>query len=181
MTISLYTDNHTVMDYLVRAYKECVARKEKRRRASLSPHEAVRGARGGWSFNECTMYIDPPLSLRPSPLPLSPLSFPPSLSLSAIPIHDRPRAASIPAIVCNSTSKTPPPSPRSTLERSPLHRELSPIHARCHSGSSGEEDNVPISVAGIFSALKHWICKHFHVRPSSPYWAGRGSTSTIMG
>lgn len=125
MTISLYTDNHTVMDYLVRAYKECVARKEKRRRASLSPHEAVRGAR-------------------------------------AIPIHDRPRAASIPAIVCNSTSKTPPPSPRSTLERSPLHRELSPIHARCHSGSSGEEDNVPISVAGIFSALKHWICKHFH-------------------
>lgn len=45
LTITLYTDPHTVMDFMAQSYYECVARKEKRR-ASLSPQEAVRGARG---------------------------------------------------------------------------------------------------------------------------------------
>ena len=50
MTMSLYTDTHTVMDFLVKSYHECVGRKEKGRRASLCPQEAVRGARGEVSW-----------------------------------------------------------------------------------------------------------------------------------
>lgn len=125
MTFALYTNTHTIMDYLAKSYYECVARKEKGRRASLSPQEAVRGAR-------------------------------------AIMVHERSRASSIPAIMCNSTTKTPPPSPRSTLERSPLHREHSPLHR--WSGSSDDEGGATVTctITGVFCALKHWICKHFH-------------------
>ena len=46
MTLPLYTDTHTVMGFLAKSYRECVEKKEKGRRASLSPQEAVRGARG---------------------------------------------------------------------------------------------------------------------------------------
>ena len=71
--------------------------------------------------------------------------------------------------MCNSTTKTPPPSPRSTLDRSPLHREHSPFHHRGPSTSSDEEtksNTVNCTITGIFCALKHWICKHFHVSSS---------------
>ena len=50
MTMPLYTDTHTVMGFLLKSYYECVGRKEKGRRASLCPQEAVRGARGEFSI-----------------------------------------------------------------------------------------------------------------------------------
>ena len=46
MTYTLYTDSHSVMDFLTKAYHECIEQKEKARRGSLNPQEAVRVHRG---------------------------------------------------------------------------------------------------------------------------------------
>ena len=45
MTFPLYTDAHTVFDYLERSYWECLRNREKRR-GSVIPLDAVRDARG---------------------------------------------------------------------------------------------------------------------------------------
>ena len=46
MTYTLYTESHCVIDFLSQSYNECIATRERRKRASLNPQEAVRGARG---------------------------------------------------------------------------------------------------------------------------------------
>lgn len=46
MTFPLYTDAHTVMDFLTKSYHDCLEKKDKSRRGSLSPQDAVRDARG---------------------------------------------------------------------------------------------------------------------------------------
>ncbi len=45
MTFPLHTNAHTVFDFLEKSYWDCLQVRE-RRRGSVSPHEAVRDARG---------------------------------------------------------------------------------------------------------------------------------------
>ena len=42
--------------------------------------------------------------------------------------------------------------------------------------SSGDEGGVMITVTGVFCALKHWICKHFHVSHTTILQMGKPVT-----
>ena len=46
MTFPIYTNAHTVIDFLIRNYFACVEKREKTRRGSMLPQDAVRDARG---------------------------------------------------------------------------------------------------------------------------------------
>ena len=115
MTFPLFTDAHTIMNFLKKTYHACLERKEKVRRGSTNPEDAVRDAR--------TVTVDTTLCRSPRS-PRSP-SYGKSLTV--------PRQ--------NGIGNHAPPS-------------------RTASESAME---TSVNISGIFFALKHWICKHFHV------------------
>lgn len=112
LTFPLFTNAHTVMDFLQKTYKDCLDKRERVRRGSISPEDAVRDAR--------VLTLDPGLT-RPSPHS----SYGKSLTV--------PRQ--------NGIGNAVP-------------------HSRTASESAMGASS---SISGIFFALKHWICKHFHV------------------
>ena len=111
LTFPLFTNSHTVMDFLQETYRACLDKRERTRRGSISPEDAVRDARV--------------LTLDPGVLRQATHAYGKSLTV--------PRQ--------NGIGNSIP-------------------HSRTASESAMGASS---SISGIFFALKHWICKHFHV------------------